>query len=87
MVKKIVCDIKSGKIYYAKIVEPGKMDSTWTRVATDECINAVADHMLYEMKKYDVFAVGYECPKAEGEGHYRLVLFDDTKFRLQEIEE
>ena len=88
MVKKIVCDSKSGKIYDAEIVAPGKMDYTWTRVATNECINAVAEHLLYEMKKYNGFgAAGYEWPKAEGEGHYRLVLFDDTKYRLQEIEE
>ena len=88
MVKKIVCDSKSGKIYDAEIVAPGKMDYRWTRVATDECINAVAEHMLYEMKKYNGFgAAGYEWPKAEGKGHYRLVLFDDIKYRLQEIEE
>ena len=79
--KRIVCGI-FGTIYDASILKDGKMSLSGRRECTDECINAVCEH-LFGLEGYQKYKnSGYEWDKKDGNGHITLRLYDDTEYEL-----
>ena len=84
--RKIVCGY-FGTIYDAEILKSGKMSDKNRRVITDECINAVTEHLHTAMETKKSNKAGYMWPKKDGNGNYVLMLFDDTKYKIVPISE
>lgn len=82
--RKIVCG-GFGNIYDAEILKSGKMSSRNIREVTEECIDAVVEHLqcLSVIKNKDI--VSYRYPKIKGDGNYNLVVYDDTKYKIVPI--
>lgn len=78
--RKIVCGC-FGTIYDADILKSGIMGSH-RRECTDECLNAVVDHVM-TMEQYQKHGRGgYMWDKSDGSGHIVLRVYDDTKYEL-----
>lgn len=79
--KKVVCGT-FGTIYYATILKDGLM-GTDRKEITDECIDAVIEHIA-AVTKYDEEGCGGYVIKSKKDGkHVRLILFEDDKFELR----
>lgn len=84
MIRKIVCGC-FGTIYDANICKDGKMSLRNRRNVTDECIQAVVDHIatLEDFEKHQ--NAGYLFEQKNKNRRYSLMLFDDEKYKLVPI--
>lgn len=85
--KKIACDTE-GKICEFEMTESGGLTGEVARRdITEECIYAVYAHLHYNMIKNKSGGYGYTFPKNQGEGNWRVVIYDDNVFELKERED
>lgn len=82
--KKIVCGA-FGNIYDAKILKSGLMSAADRRECTDECINAVVQHLLSSLEYEHNKQFGYCWAKKDGDGDICLRVYDTSNYKLVPI--
>lgn len=83
--KKLVCSC-FGNIYYATILKNGMMSDNGRINMTDDAIDCVMNHLLYQKGFENKGFSGYDIPSTDGTKEIQLCLYDKSKYKLIKID-
>lgn len=83
--KKLVCGC-FGTIYYATILKNGLMSDNNRIDVTDDAIDCVMNHLLYQKGFEDKGFSGYDIASKDKTKEIQLCLYDKSKYKLVKID-